>query len=57
LTWASPPRTWPITDWEKRTRLRVIPPWFIISPARMKNGIAIKGKLSMPLYMRCIRSV
>ena len=52
LTWASPPRTWPMSAWLSRTRFTVICPAFIISPARMKNGIAISGKLSIPLYMR-----
>ena len=52
LTCASPPRTWPMSAWLSRTRFTVICPAFIISPARMKNGIAISGKLSMPLYMR-----
>ena len=57
LTWASPPRTCPISAWLKRTRFMVICPAFIISPARMKNGIAISGKLSIPLYMRPISRV
>ena len=52
LTWARPPRTWPMRAWLSRTRFTVICPAFIISPARMKNGIAISGKLSIPLYMR-----
>src|SRR3954468_13133005 len=29
------------------------PPRFMISPARMKNGTAINGKLSAPLRMFC----
>src|SRR5689334_18778615 len=29
------------------------PPLFMISPASMKNGIAISGKLSAPLMMFC----
>ena len=49
LTWARPPRIWPITVSEKRTMFRVIPPWFMMSPARMKNGIAISGKEYMPV--------
>ena len=57
LTWASPPRTWPMRAWLSRTRFTVICPAFIISPARMKNGIAISGKLSIPLYIRPMRRV
>ena len=49
FTWASPPRRCPINAWENCTRRMVIPPLFISSPASMKNGIAISGKLSMPL--------
>ena len=57
LTWASPPRRWPMRAWLSRTRFTVICPAFIISPARMKNGIAISGKLSIPLYIRPMRRV
>ena len=49
LTWASPPRKWPIMDSENLTIERVIPPEFINSPARMKNGTAISGKEYMPV--------
>ena len=38
--------------WVNRTIAWVMPPEFISSPARMKNGTAISGKLSMPLYSR-----
>ena len=38
-----------IIAWLNSTNRRVIPPLFINSPANIKNGIAIKGKLSMPL--------
>src|SRR6185503_665745 len=31
----------------------VMPAWFIKLPARMKNGTASSGKLSMPPIMRC----
>ena len=49
FTWASPPRKWPMSDWLKFTIERVMPPEFMSSPARMKNGTASKGKLSTPL--------
>ena len=49
FTWASPPRRWPMSAWENSTSRMVMPPRFIISPASMKNGIAISGKLSIPL--------
>ena len=49
FTWARPPRRCPISAWLNSTRRVVMPPLFIISPASMKNGIAIRGKLSMPL--------
>ena len=32
---------------------RASPPLFMISPASMKKGIAINGKLSAPLMMFC----
>ena len=53
LTCASPPRTWPIKDFENSTSCIVMLPRFINSPARMKNGTAIKGKLRRPLNSRC----
>jgi hypothetical protein len=49
FTCARPPRTWPISDWLKLTIERVMPPEFMSSPARMKNGTASSGKLSTPL--------
>jgi len=49
FTCASPPRRCPISAWLNSTSRSVIPPRFINSPASMKNGIAISGKLSIPL--------
>ena len=49
LTCARPPRMWPMKAWENSTRRRVMPPRFMTSPASIKNGSAISGKLSMPL--------
>jgi hypothetical protein len=45
FTWLSPPWIWPIMAVEKPTSRRVIPPAFIRSPARMKNGTHKKAKL------------
>jgi len=43
FTWARLPGKCPIRTFEKFTTLRVIPPAFINSPARIKNGTASKG--------------
>jgi len=44
LTMARPPRMEPKTAVAKATRRREIPERFVIAPARMKSGIAIRGK-------------
>ena len=49
FTCARPPRICPTKDCAKRTMTAVMPPAFMSSPARMKNGTANRGKLSMPL--------
>jgi len=50
---AIPPRNLPTSRSAKSTRTRVIPAIFINSPARTKNGIAIREKTSRPLkYFR-----
>ncbi len=45
----SPPRIWPTSAMARSTMRRDRPPVFITSPASMKNGTAISGKLSAPL--------
>ena len=52
-TYASPPRMWPTTAVAKATSRCVIPTAFINSPARKKNGIASRGKLSTPATIWC----
>ena len=49
LTCARPPRRCPMSACENSTILMVMPPLFMSSPASMKNGMAMSGKLSMPL--------
>ena len=53
LAWASPPGTRPTMRWAKRTSRTVIPVAFISSPARMKKGMAISGKESIPPNILC----
>ena len=48
LTWPSPPRQWPTRRCEKSKMRSVMPPVFMIRPARMKNGMASSGKLLTP---------
>ena len=50
---ASPPGKRPINSIAKRISLSVILPRFIISPASMKNGIASRGRLPIPLKIAC----
>ena len=45
-TWPSPPVMWPTQVRAKSKRRLVIPPVFMMLPARMKRGIASKVKLS-----------
>ena len=49
FTCARPPRRCPIIACANSTKRAVMPPLFINSPASIKNGIAISGKLSIPL--------
>jgi len=49
LAWPNPPRTCPTSVVEKLTNRLVIAVLFIISPARIKRGIAINGNKSHPL--------
>ncbi len=42
----SEPRALPVSDVTHKMTRRAMPPWPMISPARMKKGIASSGKLS-----------
>ncbi len=53
FTWPRPPRMWPTRALAKSTSRSVSLPLVMRSAARMKNGIAIMGKESMPLKARC----
>ena len=44
-----PPYQWPTIEVAKAIILRATPPWVRKLPARMKNGIAMISKLSMPV--------
>ena len=46
---ASPPCQWPTSEVAKLIMRRATPPWVRKLPARMKNGIAMISKLSMPV--------
>jgi len=48
LEWARPPRMWPTRASVKATSRRVMPDLFMISPARMKKGMAMKVNRSRP---------
>ena len=45
----SPPYQWPTIEVAKLIMRRATPPWVRKLPARMKNGIAMISKLSMPV--------
>ena len=49
FAWANPPRTFPTRILENFTNRPVIPVRFMISPARMKNGMAMRVSISNPL--------
>ncbi len=53
LTSARPPRTRPTKALENSTNRREIPPRPMISPARMKNGMASREKEFTPLTVLC----
>jgi hypothetical protein len=53
FTCASPPRKWPTMAVANRLSLSVRPPPIIRLPASRNSGIAISGKLSAPVTMRC----
>ena len=54
FTWPRPPGSQPTMDLAKSKIWFVSPAAFMRFPARMKNGIASRGKLSTPLTMRWI---
>ena len=53
FTCARPPRKWPTMAVANRLSLSVRPPPIIRLPASRNSGIAISGKLSAPVTMRC----
>jgi hypothetical protein len=48
-TMPSPPRIQPTVALASATSRRAMPPCSMISPAKMKNGIASRAKMLMPL--------
>ena len=48
-TMPSPPRIQPTQAEASATRRRAMPPWSMISPAKMKNGMASSAKMLIPL--------
>ncbi len=56
-TYDSPPRMLPTAASAKATSRRVIPPAFISSPAKMKNGTAIRMNESAPLTVICASTI
>ena len=52
VIWASPPRMWPTTDWQKAINRSRIPVESISSPAIINRGIAIRGKELTELSIR-----
>ena len=53
FTYAKPPGKLATNDFAKFISLLAIPPRFMISPAKTKNGIASSAKLSIPVVIRC----
>jgi len=51
FTWARPPLIRPTMTFANLMSLLEIPPWDIISPAKIKKGIAIREKECMPFTM------
>src|SRR5256885_4443820 len=51
VTWPNAPRIQPRSAEESAMRRREIPDAFMIAPARMKSGMAMRGKLVAPEYM------
>ena len=53
LVWAYEPGILPTKRRAKFIRRIAIPPWFMILPAKMKKGIAIKVNTEIPVKVRC----
>ena len=53
LVTSSAPGSLPRMAMTKSTRRLAMPPWFMMLPARMKNGIAVRLNLLMPTKVRC----
>ena len=53
LTWPSPPRRRPTSDAARLMRRSEIPPRSMISPAKMKSGIAISDADPVPDEICC----
>jgi len=53
FTCANPPGSEPTSVLAKLINLRAMPPRFINCPAKIKNGIASKAKLSKPVAIVC----
>ncbi len=53
FTIATPPGIPPTSTRAKSIRRMAIPPLFMMFPAKIKNGIASKAKLSRPVAIRC----
>src|SRR5438270_14049937 len=51
VTWARAPRIHPSIAEESAMSRREIPEAFMIAPARMNSGMAMRGKLVAPEYM------
>ena len=52
LVMSSAPGSLPRMDMTKSTSRFAMPPWFMMLPARMKNGIAVRLNLLMPTNVR-----
>jgi hypothetical protein len=57
FTWASPPLIRPTITFENLMSLVEIPPWDMISPARIKKGIAIREKEWIPFTICSIIAI
>jgi hypothetical protein len=58
LAWPSPPVMWPTALSANSKMRRVMPPVFMMLPARMKKGTAMSGNESpMPIAMRCTATI
>ena len=51
VTTARPPNLWPTIALAKFTSFSEMPPFSMMTPARMKKGMASRVGLAVPLYM------